>query len=163
MGNPIELVSTNHRLQHWDHAYAITGYGAQGKTITEVLINAESYRPQLTSQRSLLVVLTRATHQVTLYTDDKERLLQAIQNNPGRKSSALEAVGEIPTSSTPPSSSSGQNPEISQDRRGYDRIVSKAFYPDEAAAPGMGTSENPDAWRLTISQPERQSRKSKSS
>ena len=153
-GNPIELISTHPRLQHWDHAYAITGYGAQGKTITEVLINAESYRPQLTSQRSLLVVLTRATHQVTLYTDNKERLLQAVQNNPGRKSSALEAVGEIPPASTSRSSSALKHPEISQDRRGYDQIVSKAFYPDEGAAPGMGSAENPDAWRLTISQPE---------
>ncbi len=154
-GDPIELLSTNPRLQHWDHAYAITGYGAQGKTITSVLINAESYRPQLTSQRSLLVVLTRATHEITLYTDDKERLLRAVQNNPGRKSSALEAVGEIsPLSSAQPASR--LSPEISQDRRRYDQPVSKAFYPDEASAPGMGTlaGDNPDAWRLAISHAE---------
>lgn len=153
-GNPIELISTHPRLQHWDHAYAITGYGAQGKTITEVLINAESYRPQLTSQRSLLVVLTRATHQLTLYTDNKEQLLQAVQNNPGRKSSALEAVGELPLASASRSSSELKHPEISQDRRGYDQSVSKAFYPDEGSAPGMGSMDNPDAWRLTISHPE---------
>ncbi len=146
------MISTHPRLQHWDHAYAITGYGAQGKTITEVLINAESYRPQLTSQRSLLVVLTRATHQVTLYTDNKERLLQAVQNNPGRKSSALEAVGELPPASASRSSSALKHPEISQDRRGYDQSVSKAFYPDEGSVPGMGSVENPDAWRLSISQ-----------
>lgn len=152
-GSPIELASDNPRLQHWDHAYAITGYGAQGKTIRETLINAESHRPQLTNQRSLLVVLTRATHQVTLYTDDKVRLLQAVKNNPGRKSSALEAVGEIPSAFTP-QSPPGLSPHISQDRRGYDQIVSKPFYPDEQAAPGMGTFENPDAWRSTISQPE---------
>jgi conjugative transfer relaxase protein TraI len=152
-GNPIELISTSPRLQHWDHVYTITGYSAQGKNIRETLINAESHRPQLTNQRSLLVVLTRATHQVTLYTDNKERLLQAVKNNPGRKSSALEAVGEIPplSSSRP---SSGLKPEISQDRRGYDQSVSKAFYPDEQAAPGMESMDNPDAWRLTISPPE---------
>ena len=155
-GNPIELVSIHPRLQHWDHAYTITGYGAQGKTIREVLINAESHRPQLTSQRSLSVVLTRATHQVTLYTDDKARLLQAIQNNPGRKSSALETVGEIPSPSTPQSSLGLKYPDISHDRRGSDQPVSKAFYPDELPAPEVGAivRENPDAWRLTISQPE---------
>lgn len=161
-GNPIELTADNPRLQHWDHAYAITGYGAQGKTIREVLINAESYRPQLTSQRSLLVVLTRATHQVTIYTDDKARLLQAVQQNPGRKSSALEAVGEIPLSTSTPStptphstprSSPGRNPEISQGQHGDDQPVSKAFYPDELVASGMAV-ENPDAWRSTVSPPE---------
>ena len=41
-GKPIELAIDNPRLQHWDHAYAMTGYSAQGKTISEVIINAES-------------------------------------------------------------------------------------------------------------------------
>ncbi len=151
MGNPIELISTHTRLQHGIMPIRSPAMARREKPSREVLINAESYRPQLTSQRSLLVVLTRATHQITLYTDDKERLLQAIQTNPGRKSSALEAVGEIPVSRVSPTL---KNPEMSQDRRGYDRIVSKAFYPDEVAAPGMGSTDSPDAWRLTISPPE---------
>jgi hypothetical protein len=153
-GNPIELISTHLRLQHWDHAYTITGYSAQGKTIRASLINAESHRPQLTSQRSLLVILTRATHEVTLYTDSKERLLQAVQNNPGHKSSALEAVGELPPESASRSSSQRKRPEISPDLRGYDKSVSKAFYPDEGSAQGIGLGENPDAWRSTLSQHE---------
>ena len=61
----------------------MTGYSAQGKTIREVMINAESWRRQLTSQPSLLVALTRAVHHLTLYTDDKAALLQAVINNPG--------------------------------------------------------------------------------
>ena len=95
-GAPINLELNSPKLQHWDHAYAMTGYSAQGKTISEVLINAESYRPQLTSQPSLLVALTRAVHSLTLYTDDKAALLAAVMNNPGYKSSALEIMGEIP-------------------------------------------------------------------
>lgn len=90
----IELQVHHPRLQHWDHAYAMTGYSAQGKTISEVIINAESWRPQLTSQPSLLVALTRAVNQLTLYTDDKAALLQAIIHNPGDKSSALEIMNE---------------------------------------------------------------------
>lgn len=93
-GKPIDLAITHPRLQHWDHAYAMTGYSAQGKTIREVMINAESWRRQLTSQPSLLVALTRAVYHLTLYTDDKEALLQAVMNNPGVKSSALEIMGE---------------------------------------------------------------------
>ena len=46
------------------------------------------------SQPSLLVALTRAVHHLTLYTDDKAALLQAVINNPGYKSSALEIMGE---------------------------------------------------------------------
>ncbi len=90
----IELHAHHPRLQHWDHAYALTAYSAQGKTIIEIIINAESWRPQLTSQPSLLVALTRAANNPTLYTDDKEALLKAILNNPGFKSSALEIMGE---------------------------------------------------------------------
>ena len=93
-GKPIELALGNPRLQHWDHAYAVTGYSAQGKTSWEVLINAESHRPQLTSQPSLLVSLTRAAKHLTLYTDDKQALLKAVMENPADKSSALEIMGE---------------------------------------------------------------------
>jgi conjugative transfer relaxase protein TraI len=93
-GQPIELTLDNPRMQHWDHAYAMTGYSAQGKTIGEVIINAESFRPQLTSQPSLLVAITRAVDRLTLYTDNKAALLNAILKNPGDKSSALEIMGE---------------------------------------------------------------------
>lgn len=84
------------RFQHWDHAYAMTGYSAQGKTIQEVIINAESFRPQLTSQPSFLVAITRAVINLTIYTDDKHALLEAIIRNRGEKRSALETVGEFP-------------------------------------------------------------------
>ena len=60
-----------------------------------MIINAESWRPQLTSQPSLLVALTRAVNKLTLYTDDKAALLNAIIHNPGYKSSALEIMGEV--------------------------------------------------------------------
>lgn len=93
-GEAIELSIANPRLQHWDHAYAMTGYSAQGKTVWEIIINAESFRPQLTSQPSLLVAITRAVKRLTLYTDNKAALLQAVIHNPGAKSSALEIMGE---------------------------------------------------------------------
>ena len=113
-GEPIHLELGNPRLQHWDHAYAMTGYSAQGKTIAEVLINAESYRLLLTSQPSLLVALTRAVHSLTLYTDDKAALLSAILQNPGSKSSALEIMGEIRHPGIPAQNYANKQPEISQ-------------------------------------------------
>lgn len=94
-GVPIRLSPTDPRMQHWDHAYAMTSYSAQGKTISEVIINAESYRPKLTSQPSLLVAITRAVNCLTLYTDDKDALLRAVLQQPGDKTSALEMMGEV--------------------------------------------------------------------
>ena len=95
-GAPLTLTPTEARFQHWDHAYAITGYSSQGKTIREVIINAESYRPQLTSQPSLLVAITRAVDTLTIYTDNKAALLEAVLKNAGEKRSALEIMGEFP-------------------------------------------------------------------
>ncbi|MFT3741092.1 MAG: MobF family relaxase [Gammaproteobacteria bacterium] len=94
-GIPIELPIAQAKCQHWDHAYAITGYSAQGKTIEQVIIHAESYRPQLTSQPSLLVAMTRAVKELVLYTDDKGALLEAMQKNAGTKISALETIEEF--------------------------------------------------------------------
>ncbi len=143
-GKPIELSLHNPRMQHWDHAYAMTGYSAQGKTISEVIINAESYRPQLTSQPSLLVALTRAVDQLTLYTDDKEALLRAVQGNPGHKSSALEIMGEIPN----PAQKTVPRPEpaMSSDRRGYDQATTP-FFPDERT--DLTRDSTGDAGRFT--------------
>jgi Toprim domain len=73
-----------------------------------VIINAESWRRQLTSQPSLLVALTRAVKHLTLYTDDKAALLQAVINNPGYKSSALEIMGEASPPGATFSASSAQ-------------------------------------------------------
>jgi conjugative relaxase-like TrwC/TraI family protein len=95
-GEPRVLCLTEARFQHWDHAYAITGYSTQGKTIQEEIVNAESFHPQLTSQPAMLVVITRAVHRLTLYTDNKEALLAAILRNKGEKRSALETLGQSP-------------------------------------------------------------------
>ncbi len=93
-GDLISVYSRDKKYQHWDHAYAMTGYSAQGKTIRTVILNAESYRKNLTSQPSFIVGLTRAVEHIRIYTDDKEALLSRILKNKGEKSSALEIVGE---------------------------------------------------------------------
>jgi hypothetical protein len=81
--------------QHWDHAYAITSYSSQAKTIDEAIINAESYHKFLTSQRTMLVAMTRAVNKLTIYTDNKSKLIEQLEVNPGDKTSALETVGEL--------------------------------------------------------------------
>jgi hypothetical protein len=95
-GDPFWISAEKLRFQHWDHAYAMTGYSAQGKTIREVIAHAESFRAKLANQPSFLVVQTRAEHALTIYTDNKEALLNAILKNTGEKQSALEIMGEFP-------------------------------------------------------------------
>jgi len=83
---------------HWDHAYAVTAYAAQGKTKAEVLDHEDSTFKRLTNQKSFYVSVTRAQQQVTIYTDNKAELLKRVQRNTGEKWSALELIGKPPKS-----------------------------------------------------------------
>jgi conjugative transfer relaxase protein TraI len=96
----ITLFHQERKFQHWDHAYAVTGYTAQGKTIPSVMLYMESHRPYLASPASFLVGLTRAVQDITIYTDNKEALLTRLLNHVGSKASALEliAVNQEPSS-----------------------------------------------------------------
>lgn len=76
--------------QHWDHGYAGTVYSSQGGTAKHVLVNAESFRGDLFSQKAFLVAVSRQKESLTLYTDDREKLRTAVETNLGEKSSALE-------------------------------------------------------------------------
>jgi hypothetical protein len=115
-GESVRLQLSHNRYQHWDHAYAMTGYSAQGKTFRSVILHCESYREYLASQPSLIVMLTRAAQDVQIYTDNKEALLEAVLHNTGEKMSALETVGEriykdsLPTLSTPLNPIASSNP-----------------------------------------------------
>ena len=79
--------------QHIDHAYAMTAHAAQGKTKTEVLLHYESTHRHLSTHRSFLVAITRPQLTVTLYTDNRAKLLTQIEKNTGAKTSALEVLG----------------------------------------------------------------------
>jgi conjugative relaxase-like TrwC/TraI family protein len=83
------------KYQHWDHAYAMTTYSSQARTVNEAILHAESFRTHLASQRSFLVGLTRVVNKVTLVTNDQEALSKKIVETPGDKTSSLEVIGEI--------------------------------------------------------------------
>lgn len=98
-----EVHPTKQAYQHWDHAYAMTGYSAQGKSIFSVILHLESFRKYLTSQPSVIVMLTRAIEKLIVYTDNKEDLLKVILQNKGEKTSALETMSEWkPIAHSPP-------------------------------------------------------------
>ena len=84
----IEL--NDQKSQHWNYDYVATVYASQGKTCDRVIFHSESYRRNLSSQKSLYVAISRAKQEVTVYTDDKERLIDQIRDHTGEKQNALD-------------------------------------------------------------------------
>ena len=69
----IEFNAIEHR--HFDHGYAVTSHSSQGLTAERVLVHADtSVHPDLLNSRFGYVSISRASHQVTLFTDDIAKL-----------------------------------------------------------------------------------------
>ncbi len=82
--------------RHFEHGYAVTSQSAQGLTAERVLIHADtSVHPDLLSSRFGYVAVSRASHEVTIFTDDTNRLGQQLGTEV-TKTAAL----EIPMNST---------------------------------------------------------------
>jgi len=71
---------------HLTHGYAATSHGSQGKTVDRVFVaqSAESFRAGSTEQ--FYVSASRAREKVSVYTDDKNALRQAVQRSSLRMS-----------------------------------------------------------------------------
>ena len=75
-------------------AYAINMHQAQGMTSDRGIGVMHSNERQLSSQRLTHVMSTRVRDDITIFTNDRDQLLRAIEANPGDKTSALEQIGE---------------------------------------------------------------------
>lgn len=73
---------------HVDHGYCQTIHGAQGQTAERVMIEAEASRT-VGNESLYYVAVSRAEHEVTIYTDDKAMLPEAMGRE-DHKSAALE-------------------------------------------------------------------------
>lgn len=78
------------QFRQFDHGYATTAYKAQGKTVNQVVILAESYRENLITQKSFYVALSRARFHAKIFTDDKVKLMNGLGERPGHKTSSIE-------------------------------------------------------------------------
>jgi ATP-dependent exoDNAse (exonuclease V) alpha subunit len=84
----IEFDPSEHR--HFDHGYAVTSHSSQGLTAERVLVHADtSVHPDLLNSRFGYVSISRASHEVTLFTDDMAKLGPQIGADVS-KTSALE-------------------------------------------------------------------------
>jgi conjugative relaxase-like TrwC/TraI family protein len=84
----IEFNATQHR--HFDHGYAVTSHSSQGLTAERVLVHVDTgVHPDLLNSRFAYVSISRASHDVTLFTDDMAKLLPQLAADVS-KTSALD-------------------------------------------------------------------------
>jgi len=85
-GCPITLEAE--RPIHLDYGYCSTVHSAQGQTVDRILIDSDT-QSAMVNESSFYVGISRARESVTIYTDDKSMLPDAIRRS-DEKSSALE-------------------------------------------------------------------------
>jgi conjugative relaxase-like TrwC/TraI family protein len=73
-----------------DYAYAVTSHAAQGSTVRRVLATIDTrHSVELVNRQQAHVTLSRASHRLTVYTDDRAALPAAVDRE-ARKATALE-------------------------------------------------------------------------
>ena len=77
-----------------DHAYALTTHDFQGATVDKIII-AMAANEQLATQKSFYVAASRARDDITLITDNPEKLAERLEAQTGEKINALEAYVEV--------------------------------------------------------------------
>lgn len=83
-------LQTNFLSKHLDYNYTTTAYSAQGKTAKNVILALESYRTNLSNQKNFYVEISRAKHNLTIVTDNKQQTLERLLSNPGDKTASID-------------------------------------------------------------------------
>jgi ATP-dependent exoDNAse (exonuclease V) alpha subunit len=102
-----ELLLTNgakvdlRRPLHLDQGYAVTSHSSQGQTVDQVLVAAPVRSMDFVSAIMFYVGVSRARYQVQVFTDSRAALLEAVEENLGVRTAAVEAMGEVKPSSGP--------------------------------------------------------------
>src|SRR5262249_50964802 len=76
------------------HGYVVTSHASQGKTVDRVFVGQGSESFAASSREQFYVSASRAREQVTVYTDDKEALLEAVSRSDDRLS-ATEFINRV--------------------------------------------------------------------
>jgi len=69
---------------HLAHGYVVTSHASQGKTVDRVLIGQSSDSLSASSREQFYVSVSRGRERATIYTDDKEALLDAVSRTDDR-------------------------------------------------------------------------------
>jgi hypothetical protein len=117
----VHLKQGDPMLERLGLAYAINMHMAQGVTTDKGIAVMSGSESNLSNQRLFNVTVTRVRDDLTLHTDNKDRLISAIERNEGNKTSALETVGRLEidaprsSGSTPSKTDKTFNPEVPAD------------------------------------------------
>ncbi|WP_428099693.1 MobF family relaxase [Candidatus Rariloculus sp.] len=93
-GRRLELAGNDAQIRHLDHAWASTVHAFQGRTVDNVIAAMEAKHPNLTTQKSFYVEISRARDRAELVTDDAAALRERLEAVTGERISALEGIGE---------------------------------------------------------------------
>ena len=77
------------RDRHIAHAYVDTAFAAQGRTADHVMIHADSTAANLVDQKSFYVGISRAKESATIFTNDRDKLVSAINERAGQMQTAM--------------------------------------------------------------------------
>ena len=93
-GRKLVLDGNDPQLRHLDRAWASTVHAFQGRTVDNVIAAMEAKHPNLTTQKSFYVEISRARYRAELVTDDAAALREQLEAVTGERISALEGIGE---------------------------------------------------------------------
>lgn len=74
------------KFGHLQHGYCVTSHAAQGRGVQHVIIAQSAESSRAASMQQFYTSVTRGKQKVTVLTDDKERLLKAVQRDASRVS-----------------------------------------------------------------------------
>ncbi|MDR7156297.1 conjugative relaxase-like TrwC/TraI family protein [Sphingobium xenophagum] len=77
------------RDRHIAHGYVDTAFAAQGRTADHVIIHADSRATNLVDQKSFYVGISRAKQSATIFTNDRAKLVSAINERAGAVQTAI--------------------------------------------------------------------------
>ena len=83
------------RDRHIAHAYVDTAFAAQGRTADHVMIHADSKATNLVDQKSFYVGISRAKESATIFTNDRGKLVSAINERAGQVQTAIAHAGMV--------------------------------------------------------------------
>jgi conjugative relaxase-like TrwC/TraI family protein len=70
--------------QHWQHAYALTSYAAQGKSVENVFVSMPVSTFPAVNQETAYVAVSRGKLKATIYTDNRKELMEAVERSDKR-------------------------------------------------------------------------------
>ena len=91
-GRRLDMRADDPQLRHLDHAWASTVHAFQGRTVDNVIAAMEAGHPQLTTQKSFYVEISRARDRAELVTDDARALREQLESATGERIAALEGI-----------------------------------------------------------------------